>query len=164
MLFGFVLNVAWLYFKGCFLWFYFIFRIERPNSPRYSSVESDIITEESFTCLHSSAHGHYVPTSHEKTLCLEHFLPLEVYCKSDETLICKTCATFEHRGHNKSYTIDAQVSYARLEIKTCTFSLNKLLQIVQLMHGQSWCGSVNRNIRISPTNISHNPEVKGNYL
>ncbi|MCI4391164.1 hypothetical protein PGIGA_G00131090 [Pangasianodon gigas] len=42
-------------------------------------------------------------------------MPLEIYCKTDETLICKQCATVQHRGHNKSYT---QAARALLELDT----------------------------------------------
>ncbi|KAI4889047.1 hypothetical protein NFI96_025809 [Prochilodus magdalenae] len=36
-------------------------------------------------------------------------MPMEVFCKTDQTLICKQCATLKHRGHKKSYTTQARV-------------------------------------------------------
>ncbi|XP_062842099.1 NACHT, LRR and PYD domains-containing protein 12-like [Trichomycterus rosablanca] len=97
-------------------------RIERSDSS--SSVESSLMkishnemkSGKSFINLHLSApvaQGHYTSSKpmgqRKKRLCLKHSLPLEVYCNSDQTQICKQCATLEHRGHNKSYTIDAQI-------------------------------------------------------
>ncbi|KAF5907161.1 NACHT, LRR and PYD domains-containing protein 3-like isoform X1, partial [Clarias magur] len=47
----------------------------------------------------------------EEKLCLQHSDPLEIYCKTDQTLICKQCATHQqHQGHNKCYTVGAKVS------------------------------------------------------
>ncbi|XP_037389791.1 NACHT, LRR and PYD domains-containing protein 3-like isoform X2 [Pygocentrus nattereri] len=46
---------------------------------------------------------------HKERLCPEHKMPMEVFCKTDQTLICKECATLTHRGHKKSYTTRARV-------------------------------------------------------
>ncbi|KAL6462262.1 hypothetical protein MHYP_G00286840 [Metynnis hypsauchen] len=45
----------------------------------------------------------------EKRLCPEHNMPMEVFCKTDQDLICKLCPTPEHRAHEKSYTTKARV-------------------------------------------------------
>ncbi|KAL6462261.1 hypothetical protein MHYP_G00286830 [Metynnis hypsauchen] len=46
---------------------------------------------------------------HKERLCPDHNMPMEVFCKTDQTLICKECATLTHRGHKKSYTTRARV-------------------------------------------------------
>ncbi|MCJ8745398.1 hypothetical protein PDJAM_G00129870 [Pangasius djambal] len=97
--------------------------IERPHSPSpsYVSVEGDKSVElnqddgETFPCLHPSATVPAKYTPQEPKLCQQHHKPLEIYCKTDETLICKQCATVQHRGHNKSYT---QAARALLELDT----------------------------------------------
>ncbi|XP_037389787.1 NACHT, LRR and PYD domains-containing protein 12-like [Pygocentrus nattereri] len=45
----------------------------------------------------------------EERLCPEHKMPMEVFCKTDQDLICKLCPTLKHRGHEKSYTTKARV-------------------------------------------------------
>ncbi|XP_030623000.1 NLR family CARD domain-containing protein 3-like [Chanos chanos] len=39
----------------------------------------------------------------EKRFCQQHHRPLEVFCKTDQTHICKVCAAQEHKGHSKFY-------------------------------------------------------------
>ncbi|XP_030622909.1 NACHT, LRR and PYD domains-containing protein 12-like [Chanos chanos] len=40
----------------------------------------------------------------EQRLCQQHHRVLEVFCKTDQTHICKVCAVEEHRNHNKLCT------------------------------------------------------------
>ncbi|XP_030622871.1 NACHT, LRR and PYD domains-containing protein 3 [Chanos chanos] len=39
----------------------------------------------------------------EQRLCQQHHRALEVFCKTDQTDICKVCAVEEHKGHSKFY-------------------------------------------------------------
>ncbi|XP_030625949.1 NLR family CARD domain-containing protein 3 [Chanos chanos] len=39
----------------------------------------------------------------EQRLCQKHHRALEVFCKTDQTDICKVCAVEEHKGHSKLY-------------------------------------------------------------
>ncbi|XP_030622870.1 NACHT, LRR and PYD domains-containing protein 12-like [Chanos chanos] len=39
----------------------------------------------------------------EQRLCQQHHRALEVFCKTDQTHICKVCAVEEHQGHSKLY-------------------------------------------------------------
>ncbi|XP_030638821.1 NACHT, LRR and PYD domains-containing protein 3-like [Chanos chanos] len=39
----------------------------------------------------------------EQRLCQQHHRALEVFCKTDQTLICKVCAVEEHKDHSKFY-------------------------------------------------------------
>ncbi|XP_030622879.1 uncharacterized protein LOC115806344 [Chanos chanos] len=39
----------------------------------------------------------------EQRLCQQHHRVLEVFCKTDQTDICKVCAVEEHKGHTKVY-------------------------------------------------------------
>ncbi|XP_030622878.1 NACHT, LRR and PYD domains-containing protein 12-like [Chanos chanos] len=39
----------------------------------------------------------------EQRLCQQHHRVLEVFCKTDQTHICKVCAGEEHKGHSKYY-------------------------------------------------------------
>ncbi|XP_030622906.1 NLR family CARD domain-containing protein 3-like [Chanos chanos] len=39
----------------------------------------------------------------EQRLCQQHHRVLEVFCKTDQTDICKVCAVEEHKGHSKLY-------------------------------------------------------------
>ncbi|KAK3515797.1 hypothetical protein QTP70_032936 [Hemibagrus guttatus] len=50
-----------------------------------------------------------LPQYQDGTFCPQHCAPIEVYCKTDETLICKHCATLQHQGHKKCYTAGAKV-------------------------------------------------------
>uniref|UniRef100_A0A8B9HV09 NACHT, LRR and PYD domains-containing protein 12-like n=1 Tax=Astyanax mexicanus TaxID=7994 RepID=A0A8B9HV09_ASTMX len=45
----------------------------------------------------------------KERFCPEHCFPMEVFCRTDQKLICKQCAILKHRGHNKCYTIQARV-------------------------------------------------------
>ncbi|XP_036418605.1 NACHT, LRR and PYD domains-containing protein 12-like [Colossoma macropomum] len=99
----------------------------RPQSPTpsYISMKSNMSldplanfkqgekkSEESWPTSVTAPQGYTLPdpTGHqEDRLCPEHDMPMEVFCKTDQTLICKQCATLTHRGHKKSYTIRARV-------------------------------------------------------
>ncbi|KAG7317905.1 hypothetical protein KOW79_018940 [Hemibagrus wyckioides] len=50
-----------------------------------------------------------LPRYQDGKFCPQHCAPLEVYCKTDRTLICKHCATLQHQGHKKCYTVGAKV-------------------------------------------------------
>ncbi|XP_058233070.1 NACHT, LRR and PYD domains-containing protein 3-like [Hemibagrus wyckioides] len=109
------------------------FERERPNlaPPSYLSVvseESELIQddEETFLRLHPLASVPVRSEPHVPQLCLQHRRPLEIYCKTDHTLICKQCATVEHRGHNKSYT---QTARDLLELDTLTLLEQTLTNI-----------------------------------
>ncbi|XP_053467070.1 NACHT, LRR and PYD domains-containing protein 12-like isoform X1 [Ictalurus furcatus] len=90
--------------------------IETPHSPSpsYVFVESEKSVElnqddgEAFLRLHPSATVSAMYPPQEPKLCLQHRMPREIYCKTDETLTCKQCATVEHRGHDKCYTQGAR--------------------------------------------------------
>ncbi|XP_026851826.2 NACHT, LRR and PYD domains-containing protein 3-like [Electrophorus electricus] len=90
--------------------------VEMPDSPSSSfvSMASDNSmdkTGDNFASWHPSAtasqvHALTEPNEpQEERLCLQHHIPLEVFCKTDQQSICKLCATVEHRGHNKNYMI-----------------------------------------------------------
>ncbi|GAA6079200.1 NACHT, LRR and PYD domains-containing protein 12-like [Tachysurus ichikawai] len=106
---------------------------ERPNlaSPSKLSVvsdESELIQddEDTFLRLHPSASAPVRSKPHVPQVCRQHNKPLEIYCNTEQMLICKQCATVEHGGHNKSYTRTAK---ALLELDTLTLleqTLNNL--------------------------------------
>ncbi|GAA6104830.1 NACHT, LRR and PYD domains-containing protein 3-like isoform X1 [Tachysurus ichikawai] len=50
-----------------------------------------------------------LPGYQDEKVCMQHCAPLEVFCKTDHTLLCKHCATLQHQGHNKCYTVGAKV-------------------------------------------------------
>ncbi|KAM9436756.1 NACHT, LRR and PYD domains-containing protein 3-like isoform 1-T2 [Clarias gariepinus] len=88
---------------------------ERPHSPSpsyvpvesYRGIELNQNDGETLLRLHPSASGPAMNTPQTLKLCLQHRMPREIRCKTDQTLICKQCATVEHQGHNKSYTQQA---------------------------------------------------------
>lgn len=90
---------------------------ERPQtlSPSYGSVETDRSVElnqdDEGKCrkVSPSATLSVRYTPQEPKLCLQHRMPLEIHCKTDQILICKRCATVEHQGHNKRYAPGARV-------------------------------------------------------
>lgn len=47
----------------------------------------------------------------EESFCLQHCVNLGVYCKTDQTLNCKHCASLEHQDHNKCYIKSARVRF-----------------------------------------------------
>lgn len=79
--------------------------------------QDEIMSGEKFKGLHPSPTTKEMYTSakltrcREESLCLQHCAPLDVFCKTDQTLICKQCATLEHQDHNKCYTTGAKVRY-----------------------------------------------------
>lgn len=105
------------YFTGLFFPVIRSVKTERPGSPSpsYDTVENDQSVElnqddgETFPHFLPSASVSARYTPPEPKLCLQHRMPLEIYCKTDQTLICKQCATVEHQGHSKSYTQRARV-------------------------------------------------------
>ncbi|XP_060718094.1 NACHT, LRR and PYD domains-containing protein 3-like isoform X1 [Tachysurus vachellii] len=50
-----------------------------------------------------------LPGYQDEKVCMQHCSPLDVYCKTDHTLLCKHCSTLQHQGHNKCYTVGAKV-------------------------------------------------------
>ncbi|KAI5092455.1 NACHT, LRR and PYD domains-containing protein 12-like isoform X1 [Silurus meridionalis] len=82
-------------------------------SEKPASLSYDFVVSEKSSELHQ--HHEEPPwdadpvTSQERKLCLQHHTPLEIYCRTDQTLICKQCATVEHRGHDKTYEAGARV-------------------------------------------------------
>ncbi|KAF5898308.1 NACHT, LRR and PYD domains-containing protein 12-like isoform X3, partial [Clarias magur] len=89
---------------------------ERPHPPSRSPVpvDSDRLIElnqddeETLLRLHPSASVPVMTTPQELNFCLQHRLARDIYCKTDQSLVCKQCATVEHQGHNKSYTQQAR--------------------------------------------------------
>ncbi|XP_030622869.1 NACHT, LRR and PYD domains-containing protein 3-like [Chanos chanos] len=57
----------------------------------------------------------------EQRLCQQHHRALEVFCKTDQTLICKVCAVEEHQGHSKLYrelsTLPDTLSFLKLMLE-----------------------------------------------
>uniref|UniRef100_A0AAR2LGB6 B30.2/SPRY domain-containing protein n=1 Tax=Pygocentrus nattereri TaxID=42514 RepID=A0AAR2LGB6_PYGNA len=63
----------------------------------------------------------------EERLCPEHKMPMEVFCKTDQDLICKLCPTLKHRGHEKSYTTKARVRDQLLRSKKYSVIMQYML-------------------------------------
>ncbi|XP_058232268.1 NACHT, LRR and PYD domains-containing protein 3-like isoform X2 [Hemibagrus wyckioides] len=62
----------------------------------------------------------------EESLCLQHCAPLDVFCKTDQTLICEQCANLEHQDHNICYTTGAKVSKELDTVSLLEHTLNKV--------------------------------------
>ncbi|XP_030622907.1 NACHT, LRR and PYD domains-containing protein 12-like [Chanos chanos] len=61
----------------------------------------------------------------EQRLCQQHHRALEVFCKTDQTDICKVCAVEEHKGHSKFYR---ELTLKKMKEKTLT---NFKLQLIE---------------------------------
>ncbi|GAA6104828.1 NACHT, LRR and PYD domains-containing protein 3-like isoform X1 [Tachysurus ichikawai] len=94
--------------------------------------QDEIMSGEKFKGLHPSPTTKEMYTSakltrcREESLCLQHCAPLDVFCKTDQTLICKQCATLEHQDHNKCYTTGAKFSQELDTVSLLEQTLNKV--------------------------------------
>ncbi|XP_030623002.1 uncharacterized protein LOC115806445 [Chanos chanos] len=90
----------------------------------------------------------------EQRLCQQHHRPLKVFCKTDQTYICKVCAVEEHKDHSKLYREDSSVSgiqhLLRIMVENMkTEDLNKFQK--ELNENYPGClGNLQEDLNVSP--------------
>ncbi|XP_047439803.1 tripartite motif-containing protein 16-like protein isoform X2 [Mugil cephalus] len=67
------------------------------------------------------------PAGPRKALCSTHNCPLDVYCYTDELIICQLCATAQHGGHSFGVVIEER-RRKQEEIKTMQMKIRQILQ------------------------------------
>ncbi|KAK7886748.1 hypothetical protein WMY93_026369 [Mugilogobius chulae] len=70
----------------------------------------------------------YVPRSGLVSgLCSSHNKPLQMFCQSDQALVCKVCAVFTHKNH-RVVSIKEACDAKQRELSKATFDIHKMIQ------------------------------------